>query len=77
MLLAHNKPRVHRVDDLRARAFLDYQLDLQGNGEGGFRLVAPFGWPFAEYPADGSYVTLDEIASHISLLEADFTPVAA
>lgn len=75
MSLENNK--VYRVDELRACAFLAYQLDLQGNGEGGFRLVAPFGWPYAEYPADGSYVTLEKIASHISLLEADFAPVAA
>jgi hypothetical protein len=69
--------RRYRVDELRTRAFLDYQLDLQGNGDAGFRLVAPFGWPFAEYPVDGSYVALDKIASHLSLLDADFSSAAA
>ena len=72
-----NRSRPYRVDELRTRAFLDYQLDLQGNGEGGFRLVAPFGWPFAEYPADGGFVPLDRIASHLSLLDADFSSAAA
>lgn len=71
------KAPMQQMNKLRTRAFLDYQLDLQGNGRGGFRLIAHFGWPAAEFPSDGSYVTLDEIASYIGLLEADFTPVAA
>ena len=73
----HSKVRVLRVDELRARAFLNYQLDLQGNGHSGFRLIAPFGWQFTEYPADGSFVPLHEIAQHLSLLDADFAAAAA
>lgn len=73
----HNADDAYRLGDLRARAFRDFQLDLQANGQGGYRLIAHFGWPVTEYPSDGSYTGLREILCYLDALQADFVPAAA
>ncbi len=73
----HNADHAYRLGDLRARAFRTFQLDLQANGRGGYRLIAHFGWPVTEYPSDGSYTDLREIVRYLDVLQADFVAAAA
>ena len=75
--VADQTNKVSKVKELRVHAFVRYDLDLQGDGTGGFRLFAHFGWPATEYPADGSFTGLDEVASYLRMLDVEHSHIAA
>jgi hypothetical protein len=72
--VAHQTNNTSKVKELRVHAFVCYDLDLQGNGTGGFRLFAHFGWPTTEYPADWSFTGLDEVADYLHMLDVERSP---
>jgi hypothetical protein len=72
--VADQSNKASRVKELRVHAFVCYDLDLQGDGAGGFRLFAHFGWPATEYPADGSFTSFDEVAGYLRVLDVEHSP---
>jgi hypothetical protein len=72
--VAHQTNNASKVKELRVHAFVRYNLDLRGDGTGGFRLFAHFSWPASEYPANGIFTGLDEVADYLRMLDVEHSP---